>query len=61
MAMYSIKIGEIHLQSDAPITEEQRIRAVNCMSVDGYFICASPDGLDIMGTVNVETVRLRQR
>ena len=60
MAMYSIKIGEIHLCADRPITEEERVRAIQHIIAD-IGMGKSPDGLDYVGKINIETVRLTRR
>lgn len=60
MPKYAVKVGEIHLEADRPITEEERIRAVQHIIAD-WPLGTSPDGLTYMGKINVETVRLRRR
>jgi len=61
MPMFSVKLGEIHLCADRAITDEERTRALSALSAQGFFICTSPDGLDVMGKPNVDTVRLIRR
>lgn len=60
MPKYSVKIGEIHLVATRPITEEERVRAIQQFIAD-WHLGTSPDGLDIMGLINVETLSLRKR
>jgi hypothetical protein len=60
MPMYSVKVGEIHLVADRPITEEERVRAVQHIIADIH-IGKTPDGLDYIGKMNVETFRLTRR
>lgn len=62
MAMFSVKIGEIHLQSEEPISPEQRDRAIAELdAASDLKIATTSDGLDVVGLVNVETVRLTRR
>jgi len=51
MARYAIKIGEVHLRSDKPITGAERAEALR--QLDGvYVLTKTEDGLEI--TLNVD-------
>jgi hypothetical protein len=60
MSMYSVKVGEIHVCADRPITDEERVRAIQHIIADIH-IGTTPDGLDYIGKMNVEAVRLTRR
>lgn len=50
MARYAVKLGEIYLQSDTPITTEERSEAVKLMQegVRETLADCGPDGLTIV-------------
>lgn len=52
MAKYSIKLGEIHLRSNKPITDEDKKRAIRELdAVDNVMVTISDD-LEITSTVD---------
>jgi hypothetical protein len=61
MPRYSVKIGEIHLRSDKPITDEQRNFAVTALRGHELDMYDLADGSKVVGLVNVETVQLTRR
>lgn len=64
MPMYSVKIGEINLTSDRPITEADRKNALQSLSARQEF-SGSPvlslDGGEVVLRLNQETVYLTRR
>ena len=51
MSRYAVKIGEVHIRSDKPITDEMRERAILKLERDGTALISTID-FDVMLTVD---------
>lgn len=54
---YAVKIGEIHLRSDKPITKEQRTAAIKMMRGDEPMPSDMQEGLEIIKVLDLPDCR----